>query len=196
MKSAKLLNLLVASLLLVTFATGCKKGPKNITAIPRRDLELRNEGPGTNIGGNPLNNPNANRFDLENGPGNGPAEPKEGVPDAEALAAQTIYFDFDRSAIRASEQPKIDAVATYVKNNPNVKQIIVEGHCDERGTEEYNRSLGERRANAAREYLLQKHGLSSDKVTTVSFGEDRPASLERTEEGYAKNRRGQFVVVR
>ena len=194
MKSAKLLNLLVASLLLVTFATGCKKGPKNITAIPRRDIELRNQGPGSNFDGNTLGNPNANSTTLGNP--TDIAEAKEGVPDAEALAAQTIYFDFDRSAIRASEQPKIDAVATYVKNNPNVKQIIVEGHCDERGTEEYNRSLGERRANAAREYLLQKHGLSSDKVTTVSFGEDRPASLERTEEGYAKNRRGQFVVVR
>jgi peptidoglycan-associated lipoprotein len=118
-----------------------------------------------------------------------------GVPDRETLAANTIYFDFDRSAIRPSEQSKLDAVATYLKNTPNV-QLVVEGHCDERGTEEYNRSLGERRAIAAREYLLQKHGLSSELVTTVSFGEDKPASNEKTEEAYARNRRGEFVLLR
>ena len=196
MKSAKLLNFLVASMLLATFATGCKKNPKNITNIPGRNITLQDPNATGRIDGNRLGDPNARAIDLNNPSGSEIAPAAEGTQDAEALAAQTIYFDFDRSAIRASEQPKIDAVATYVKNNPNVKQIIVEGHCDERGTEEYNRSLGERRANAAREYLLQKHGLSSDKVTTVSFGEDRPASLERTEEGYAKNRRGQFVVVR
>lgn len=194
MKSAKLLNLMVASLLLVTFATGCKKGPKNITNIPGRQVNLGGGDP-SGFQGTQIPRTGTTGTDLTGG-GTEIAAPADGTQDAEALAAQTIYFDFDRSAIRASEQPKIDAVATYVKNNPNVKQIIVEGHCDERGTEEYNRSLGERRANAAREYLLQKHGLSSDKVTTVSFGEDRPASLERTEEGYSKNRRGQFVVVR
>ena len=196
MKSAKLLNFIVASMLLATFATGCKKNPKNITNIPGRNITLQDPNATGRLDGIRINDPNARATDLTNPSGTEIAPAAEGTQDAEALAAQTIYFDFDRSAIRASEQPKIDAVATYVKNNPNVKQIIVEGHCDERGTEEYNRSLGERRANAAREYLLQKHGLSSDKVTTVSFGEDRPASLERTEEGYAKNRRGQFVVVR
>jgi peptidoglycan-associated lipoprotein len=89
----------------------------------------------------------------------------------------------------------LDAVATYLKNTPNV-QLVVEGHCDERGTEEYNRSLGERRAISAREYLLQKHGLSSERVTTVSFGEDKPVSNDKTEEGYARNRRGEFVLLR
>jgi peptidoglycan-associated lipoprotein len=119
----------------------------------------------------------------------------DGTQDRAALASQTVYFDFDRSAIQPSEQGKLDSVATYLKNTPNV-QLLVEGHCDERGTEEYNRSLGERRAISAREYLLQKHGLPSDRVTTASFGEDRPASLERTEEGYAKNRRAEFVIIR
>ena len=197
MKSAKLLNFLVASMLLATFATGCKKNPKNITNIPGRQVDINRTGPDGTLTGGRLSTDGGGSIQLPGGgDGSGPAEPASGTPDPEALAAQTIYFDFDRSAIRASEQPKLDAVASYVKNNANVKQVIVEGHCDERGTEEYNRSLGERRANAAREYLLQKHGISSEKVTTVSFGEDRPASLERTEEGFAKNRRGQFVVVR
>ena len=196
MKSAKLLNFLVASMLLATFATGCKKNPKNITNIPGRNVTLQDPNATGRLDGNRLGDPNAQGMNLGNPNDTGIAEPKPGTQDAEALAAHTIYFEFDKTGIRASEQPKLDAVATYVKNTPSVQQVIVEGHCDERGTEEYNRSLGERRANAAREYLLQKHGLPSDKVTTVSFGEDRPASLERTEEGYSKNRRAQFIVVR
>src|SRR5688572_23478507 len=184
MKSAKLLNVLVLGVLLATVAAGCKKQPKNITNIPGRDVNLRGDGMNAPIGG-------GNQVGLDGG-GTRPLangelpEAKTGEQDRQALATQTIYFGFDRSSIQPSEQGKLDAVATYLKNTPNV-QLLVEGHCDERGTEEYNRSLGERRAIAAREYLLQKHGLSSERVTTASFGEDRPASLERTEEGYAKN---------
>lgn len=191
MKSAKLLNVFVLGVLLATFAAGCQKQPKNITTIPGRT-----GGPG----GDRMNPPidGGNRVGLGDTIGTqidgGLPEPRQGEHDRAALATQTVYFDFDRSAIRPSEQGKLDAVATYLKNTPNV-QLLVEGHCDERGTEEYNRSLGERRAISAREYLLQKHGLSSERVTTASFGEDRPASLERTEEGYARNRRAEFVVI-
>ena len=194
MKSAKLLNVFVLGVLLATFAAGCQRQPKNITNIPGRDVRIRGDqpagpvGPGVGVGigdatSRPLN-PSENEL----------PEPRQGEQDRAQLAAQTVYFAFDRSAIQPSEQGKLDEVATYLKNTPNV-QLLVEGHCDERGTEEYNRSLGERRAIAAREYLLQKHGLSSERVTTASFGEDRPASLERTEEGYAKNRRAEFVVI-
>lgn len=193
MKSAKLLNVLVLGVLLATVAAGCKKQPKNITAIPGREVKLGGEG---------LNDPRLNQVPQENinsrGLTSGENElptPKEGTQDREALATQTVYFGFDRSSIQPSEQGKLDAVATYLKNTPNV-QLLVEGHCDERGTEEYNRSLGERRAIAAREYLLQKHGLPSDRVTTLSMGEDRPASLEKTEEAYARNRRAEFVIIR
>ena len=130
----------------------------------------------------------------EGGLSNLPPPMEGGVPNRAILANETVYFDFDRSAIRPSEQPKLDAVATYLKNTSGV-QLVVEGHCDERGTEEYNRSLGERRAIAAREYLLQRHGIGSDRVTTASFGEDRPADLGKTEEAYAKNRRAEFVIL-
>jgi len=119
----------------------------------------------------------------------------DGRRDTAALAAYTVYFEYDRSAIKPSEQSKLDSIATFLKSTPGV-QLLVEGHCDERGTEEYNRALGERRAIAAREYLLQKHGISSELVTTASFGEDKPASLEKTEEAYAKNRRDEFIVLR
>ncbi|MGZ8939715.1 MAG: OmpA family protein [Limisphaerales bacterium] len=192
MKSAKLLNVFVLGVLRATFAAGCQKQPKNITTISGRQggpggLDMNPAIPGG--GNNPVG-----KGETEERPLGDLPDAKIGDHNRAALAAQTVYFDFDRSAIRPSEQGKLDAVATYLKNTPNV-QLLVEGHCDERGTEEYNRSLGERRAISAREYLLQKHGLSSERVTTASFGEDRPASLERTEEGYARNRRAEFVVI-
>jgi peptidoglycan-associated lipoprotein len=188
MKSAKLLNLFLVSLLLATFATGCKKNPKNITNIP---------GMGGRLGGGEMGSPLP--------PGTNPrgdggiseiADPMANARrDTTALAAQTVYFEYDRSAIKPSEQSKLDAVATFIKSTQGV-QLLIEGHCDERGTEEYNRALGERRAIAAREYLLQRHGISSERITTSSFGEDKPASLEKTEEAYAKNRRAEFIVLR
>jgi peptidoglycan-associated lipoprotein len=193
MKSAKLLNVLVLGVLLATVAAGCKKQPKNITTIPGREVNLRGDGMSGPITGGAIPKEGVGTGDLRSG-GDLPT-PKEGTQDRAALATQTIYFGFDRSSIQPSEQSKLDAVATYLKNTPNV-QLLVEGHCDERGTEQYNLSLGERRAIAAREYLLQKHGLPSDRVTTVSFGEERPASVEKTEEGYAKNRRDEFVIIR
>jgi peptidoglycan-associated lipoprotein len=187
MKSAKLLNLLLVSLLLATFATGCKKNPKNITNIP--GMQAR-PGPGDMRGPiSPVPGP---------GPGGSSELPDpmtDGRRDTAALASYTIYFEYDRSAIKPSEQGKLDSVATFLKSTPGV-QLLIEGHCDERGTEEYNRALGERRAIAAREYLLQRHGISSERVTTASFGEDKPSSLEKTEEAYAKNRRDEFIILR
>src|SRR5688572_10730427 len=190
MKSAKLLNIFVAGVLLATLATGCKKGPKNLTHLPNQQARPPQDGMSGPIqGGNRVN-----QGDLTGSTLPGPISDNP-LQDREPLAAQTVYFDFDRSAIKPSEQGKLDAVATYVKSNQGI-QLLVEGHCDERGTEEYNRSLGERRAIAAREYLLQKHGISSEMITTASFGEDKPKSLEKTEEGYAQNRRAEFVILR
>ena len=191
MKSAKLLNVLVLGVLLVSVAAGCNRTPKNVTAIPGREYNPRNDGPG-----GPLDPGRTVRPEqVDTTPiGDLPPVRENSTQNREALRDHTVYFDFDRSAIRQSEQSKLDAVATYLKNTPNV-QLLVEGHCDERGTEEYNRSLGERRAISAREYLLQKHGLSSERVTTASFGEDKPASNEKTEEGFARNRRAEFVIL-
>ena len=201
MKHAKVLHLLIATAFIATAAVGCKKQPKNITPVPN----LATRAPGGNQQlGTPLGSGNRIPGDMELGGSRLPAlqgDPSDiamPMEDAEqdraTLAAETIYYDFDRSAIQPSEQPKLDAVATYLKNTPGV-QLLIEGHCDERGTEEYNRSLGERRAIAAREYLIQKHQIPSNRITTSSLGEDRPASLEKTEEAYARNRRGEFVIL-
>ena len=191
MKSAKLLNVLTLGVLLATVAAGCQRQPKNVTNIPPREVIVR-DGSGLNDPRNPVRQDDVGTGQLR--PDELPPVQPFSTQNREALAAHIVYFDFDRSAIRPSEQSKLDAVATYLKNTPNV-QLLVEGHCDERGTEEYNRSLGERRAISAREYLLQKHGLSSERVTTTSFGEDKPASNEKTEEAYARNRRAEFVIL-
>ena len=194
MKSARLLNFLVATLLLATAASGCKKNPKNITPIgsPRSGM-VANEGPSGPITGTRIGEDNPRGSNLP--PGN-IAEPYANADeDRASLASQAIYFDFDRSAIKTSEHSKLDQVATYMKSTAGV-QLRVEGNCDERGTEEYNRALGERRAIAARDYLIQKHGIESSRITTLSNGEDKPVDLGKTEEAYAKNRRDDFVILK
>lgn len=106
-----------------------------------------------------------------------------------------VFFGYDSSELTPEGRSQIERQAQWLKTYPAVN-VMVEGHCDERGTEEYNRALGERRAIAAREFLIQKHGIESERITTVSFGEDKPLSLEKTEEGYALNRRDEFVILR
>jgi peptidoglycan-associated lipoprotein len=113
--------------------------------------------------------------------------------DRAALAAETIYFAYDSSSIAPSEQSKLDAVASALKSDMSAK-LLIEGNCDERGTEEYNRSLGERRALAAREGLASL-GVDPSRVATRSYGEDRPAETGHDEGAYRKNRRDEFVLL-
>lgn len=110
------------------------------------------------------------------------------------FASETVYFDFDSASVKASEQSKVDTVAGFLTSNPG-SAVSVEGHCDERGTEEYNLALGERRAQAVREYLINS-GVSPAAVRTLSFGEARPAVDAQNESAYAQNRRGEFVLYR
>jgi peptidoglycan-associated lipoprotein len=94
--------------------------------------------------------------------------------------------------IKSDEKAKVAAVADYIKAHP-MDALEIEGHCDARGTEEYNRSLGERRALALREELIRL-GVEASRVDTVSYGEDKPADLGHDEAAYRKNRRGEFVL--
>ncbi len=113
--------------------------------------------------------------------------------DNETLASDTIYFDFDKSTINADERGKLDAVSEWFKNNPG-HALFLAGHADKRGTPEYNRALGERRALSVREYLVGL-GLPAAQLYTNSYGSDRPAVDGDTEEAYAKNRRVEVGVV-
>ncbi len=113
--------------------------------------------------------------------------------DYSTLASDTVYFDFDKSTIGASERSKLDAVSEWLKSNPG-HSLFLAGHADKRGTPEYNRALGERRALAVREYLVGL-GLPAASLYTNSYGSDRPAVDGDTEEAYAKNRRVEIGVV-
>lgn len=115
------------------------------------------------------------------------------VENAEQFKADTIHFAYDSSVIRSADKSKIADVADYLKNHPNTA-VRVEGNCDERGTEEYNRSLGERRALAAREELVGL-GIAPNDVDTVSYGEDRPVDTGHNESAWKENRRDDFILL-
>lgn len=115
-------------------------------------------------------------------------------PDPSFFKANTVYFDFDSAVVKASERVRVEEVAAYLKGKPT-HMVQVEGHCDERGTEEYNRALGERRALAVREYLINL-GVEPQRVHTISYGEDRPAEIGSNESAWAKNRRGEFILLK
>lgn len=104
-----------------------------------------------------------------------------------------VYFGYDKSTVGVSEQYKVEALAKHLLGNPNY-YVIVEGHCDNRGSDEYNRALGERRALAVKSFLVSL-GVAEDRVRTVGYGEEKPAVPDATTEAeHAKNRRAEFVL--
>ncbi|MCC2616099.1 peptidoglycan-associated lipoprotein Pal [Aestuariibacter halophilus] len=104
---------------------------------------------------------------------------------------QVVYFEFDRSNIRSDATAVLDAHADFLIKNPS-QSVVIEGHCDSRGTPEYNIALGERRAKAVATYL-QNAGVSTSQISVVSYGEEKPAVMGSTEAAFAKNRRGVLV---
>lgn len=127
-----------------------------------------------------------------------------GAPGAEAARAagmtqerfesQDIYFDYDRYDITPEAAGVLDTKAAYLKANPGLR-VLIEGHTDERGSNEYNLALGERRAQSAKKYLANA-GVAGGRLDTVSYGEERPADPGHDEAAWAKNRRDHFVIVR
>ncbi|HOF05174.1 MAG TPA: peptidoglycan-associated lipoprotein Pal [Syntrophales bacterium] len=111
---------------------------------------------------------------------------------AAAFALDNIHFDFDKSSLRPEDRKILKGHADWLMKNKDVK-IIVEGHCDERGTTEYNLALGERRATETKKYLVEL-GVAADRIKTISYGEERPLDPGHNEQAWAKNRRAQFVL--
>ena len=107
-------------------------------------------------------------------------------------ALKHIHFDFDRADIRPGDRRILDANAEWLKQNGN-QIVLIEGHCDERGTNEYNLGLGDRRARSTMNYLVQR-GVQASRITIVSYGEERPVCSEKTESCWAQNRRAAFLV--
>lgn len=216
MKFSAKLGLYSIILAVAVAGAGCKKTPKNVTPIPRGNTSapvatvpsggpLRDPGnvPGGNNGiGRALPaNDNLQPQDLNQGGGK-PVIDNTPLPenlrygraeDRAMFAADIVYFDFDRSNLKAGEADKVKRVADFLKGNSG-HDLAIEGHCDERGTEEYNRSLGERRALSVRETLVSL-GISASRITTTSFGEDQPADPGHDDAAWDKNRRAEFVIL-
>ncbi len=132
---------------------------------------------------------NANSIDSADQSGWVPADPS-----GNRLNMPIIYFAYDSDALVPSETANLDRIAQYLQNNSSLG-LVIEGHCDQRGTEEYNRALGERRANAIRAYLANK-GLADQRIRTLSFGKEKPAVQGSGESIWRQNRRGVPVPMR
>jgi peptidoglycan-associated lipoprotein len=176
--------------------TGCKHTPMKVTQIPGSTGgqvgDVNNQG--TLPSAPPLTTDNTGVNSQQGGGSTAALDTFDGmIKDPAALAAYTIHFAFDSAAIKKSEDANLSAVASALAGSANDK-LLIEGNCDERGTEEYNRALGERRALAARE-ALAKLGVSPDRIRTISYGKDKPADPGHDESAWGKNRRDDFILL-
>ena len=104
-----------------------------------------------------------------------------------AKVGSTVYFDYDQSSLTSEAQATLDRQAAFLKASPSFR-LVIEGHCDERGTREYNLALGDRRASAVRDYLVAK-GINASRLSTISYGKERPSVGGSNDTSYALNRR-------
>ncbi|HLP75340.1 MAG TPA: OmpA family protein [Candidatus Paceibacterota bacterium] len=195
MKSTLFVKLMAVGLVLSMAGVGCRKKPVGVTEIPNQPI--------AHVPSTEMLPPIQPEFPPIEGGTNGPGS--IGIPladkpghegwnkDEKAFSANTVHFAFDSSALKTSEKSKVAAVADYLKSNP-ATAVEVAGHCDERGTEEYNRSLGERRALALREELVRL-GIDPARVDTISYGEDQPANPAHNDTAWSENRRGEFILL-
>lgn len=109
------------------------------------------------------------------------------------MLAAMIHFDFDKATLRADDQGGLDQKVAILAANPDLR-IRISGHCDERGSDEYNLALGNRRATTAKQYLVS-HGVDASRIETASFGEERPIAMGHDEDSWAQNRRDEFEVL-
>jgi peptidoglycan-associated lipoprotein len=180
----------VTALAVLMASTGCRHRTPPITPLPAAP-----------IGGdqNPNTIPNSQPLPNGNGVGSQPLAEDNNFDmskwnqDRDALAANSIHFAFDSAVIRDSDTANLQAVAAKLQSDASAN-LMIEGDCDERGTEEYNRSLGERRAEAAREALVGM-GITADRVHTMSYGKDKPEDTGHDEAAWSKNRRDDFVLL-
>jgi peptidoglycan-associated lipoprotein len=114
--------------------------------------------------------------------------------DVRAFEAEGIYFDYDKSEIKADAKAVLEKKAAWLRANPSYK-VKIEGNCDDRGTNEYNLALGDRRAKAAQKYL-NALGISMDRMSTISYGEEKPTCKEKNEKCWSKNRRDDFKLAK
>lgn len=209
MKRSIIFHLLLATALVLGGSVGCKKRAKSPTPItpgqvvvPRPlgevgggELAPRVIDTTGGVASNPLSGRDPGATGFTDPQPFTPLDPilDKMIPNEAFFSANTIYFDYDQAAVKASERGKVEGVAKYLESNPT-HAVRVAGHCDERGTEGYNLSLGERRAHAVREYLM-KLGVPGNRIGTISYGEAQPVALGHNEAAYKQNRRGVFILL-
>jgi peptidoglycan-associated lipoprotein len=178
--------LVVPLLVLTLFLVGCPKRPATTGAVapaPTAPQGVPAPAPAPAPGTMPAPAPGS-------APAPGPmVTPSEFAPNANL---KTIYFDFDKYNIRPDDAKALDGDAAWLKANAD-NLVLIEGHCDERGTNEYNLALGEKRAKAAMNYLVAQ-GVQASRITIISYGKERPVCTEKTEACWAKNRRDNFLT--
>jgi len=163
---------------------GCKKTPQAVTSTPEPPA-AQNTAPVETVKETPLK-PIVDE----------PTTPRSmGAAEYNSQGLlKAVYFDFNKSDIRPDQRPTLQANADKLKANPlSGFKVLIEGHCDERNTNEYNLALGDRRANAVKQYLMTL-GVPAARLRTISYGEERPADPGHNEEAWAKNRRSEFVL--
>jgi peptidoglycan-associated lipoprotein len=170
MKSRRLMLVAAAA---IAITAGCsKKPPKELPPAPATGTET-----GANSGDGQISNA---------------IVPGSRADFLQAVPSDRIFFDTDQYNVDDQDRVTLDAQAAWLQRNPNVR-VTIEGHADERGTREYNLALGERRANAAKNYL-QSRGIDPSRMTVISWGKERPAALGSDESAWAQNRRAVTVV--
>jgi len=195
MKLNKWIEVSVLSVIVSIAAFGCKSTKPGITKFDEK---------GGGSGSKPA------IADIQSGPALKPGDVASGIDkdkdgkipldgnghpgwneNADAFKGFTVHFELDSTVIKETEKSKLEAIAAQLKSTPSAA-VRVEGHCDERGTEEYNRSLGERRALALREELTRL-GVEANRLDTISYGDGKPAVVGHDESAWKQNRRGEFV---
>jgi peptidoglycan-associated lipoprotein len=164
-----LLTLLATAALISFMVVGCAKKPK---------VE-------------PMTQPGTTETKPPETPVDRPTEPGEKVESGSSSRFSAIYFDFDRYNLREDAKADLKKNIAVMQQDEDLK-ITIEGHCDERGTVEYNLALGERRAKSARDYMVSM-GVKANRISTISYGKERPIAFGHDEDAWAKNRRDDFV---
>jgi peptidoglycan-associated lipoprotein len=190
----------IASLLVFgVLLAGCAKRPATTQAAAPAPTGAATSSPGGGPTSQPaaLAPPGSGETRGGTGPSTGPstATPSARPSPKDFVAVddlKDVFFDFDKYDIRPPDAKILDANATWLKSNPN-HLVLIEGHCDERGTNEYNLALGERRAKSTMNYLVSQ-GVQASRITIISYGEERPSCTQKSEDCWAKNRRAHFLV--
>lgn len=177
------LAMLVCLLMTVTFPTGCKKR----TPKPGEDQGTQTPTMTTD------STMSESASDFEQSRFTEEEMMRQKIEREKQDVLQDVGFDFDQWSLSMKSRAMLSTIGDWMLKNPQIK-LLIEGHCDDRGTVEYNLALGQKRANAVKEYLVD-YGITTSRLSTISYGEERPLVIGQDEAAWEKNRRAHFIVI-